>query len=128
MFLAFSHRRCNSDPLDCFCTAGKYNFSKGKQNCCPRGWLLLGVWTSTESLQTSNSSVTKLILQSICSDRAANALLHLQVLFRNPGVIMGHIVRSWGSTISGMRSTELLRCVQQMPDASPANTCYTAGQ
>ncbi|XP_071779165.1 tumor necrosis factor ligand superfamily member 13B-like [Centroberyx gerrardi] len=50
-----------------------------------------------------------------------------QVLFESSGAIMGHIVRSWGSTESGMRSTELLRCLQEMSQATSVNTCYTAG-
>ncbi|XP_067375229.1 tumor necrosis factor ligand superfamily member 13B-like isoform X2 [Channa argus] len=50
-----------------------------------------------------------------------------QVLFKSPGVVMGHVIRSWGSTDAGTRSTELLRCLQEMLDATPANTCYTAG-
>ncbi|KAK2849319.1 hypothetical protein Q5P01_009153 [Channa striata] len=50
-----------------------------------------------------------------------------QVLFKSPGVVMGHVIRSWGSTDAGARSTELLRCLQEMLDATPANTCYTAG-
>ncbi|KAM9849736.1 tumor necrosis factor ligand superfamily member 13B-like [Aulostomus maculatus] len=50
-----------------------------------------------------------------------------QVLFTSPSIVMGHIIRSWGSSESGAGSTERLRCLQQMPEKSPANTCYTAG-
>ncbi|XP_029602258.1 tumor necrosis factor ligand superfamily member 13B isoform X6 [Salmo trutta] len=45
-----------------------------------------------------------------------------QVLFQSPGTIMGHIVRSRGT---GQRSTELLRCLQEMPQTNCANTCHT---
>ncbi|XP_029602257.1 tumor necrosis factor ligand superfamily member 13B isoform X5 [Salmo trutta] len=47
-----------------------------------------------------------------------------QVLFQSPGTIMGHIVRSRGT---GQRSTELLRCLQEMPQTNCANTCHTGG-
>ncbi|XP_055744023.1 tumor necrosis factor ligand superfamily member 13B-like isoform X2 [Salvelinus fontinalis] len=47
-----------------------------------------------------------------------------QVLFQSPGTIMGHIVRS---RRTGQRSTELLRCLQEMPQTNCANTCYTGG-
>ncbi|XP_026214291.1 tumor necrosis factor ligand superfamily member 13B-like [Anabas testudineus] len=50
-----------------------------------------------------------------------------QVLFKSSSAVMGHIIQSWVSTNAGTRSTELLRCLQEMPDATPANTCYTAG-
>ncbi|XP_042348655.1 tumor necrosis factor ligand superfamily member 13B-like isoform X3 [Plectropomus leopardus] len=49
------------------------------------------------------------------------------VLFNSPSTVMGHIIRSWCSTRTGTTSTELLRCLQEMPDENPANTCYTAG-
>ncbi|KAK2903990.1 hypothetical protein Q8A73_010647 [Channa argus] len=74
-----------------------------------------------------NSSITRLILHLICSNFTANVLRNSQVLFKSPGVVMGHVIRSWGSTDAGTRSTELLRCLQEMLDATPANTCYTAG-
>eukprot|EP00063_Salmo_salar_P063042 XP_014037877.1 PREDICTED: tumor necrosis factor ligand superfamily member 13B-like isoform X2 [Salmo salar] len=45
-----------------------------------------------------------------------------QVLFQSPGTIMGHIVRSRGTS---QRSTELLRCLQEMPQTNCANTCHT---
>uniref|UniRef100_A0A8C9ZDJ9 THD domain-containing protein n=1 Tax=Sander lucioperca TaxID=283035 RepID=A0A8C9ZDJ9_SANLU len=50
-----------------------------------------------------------------------------QVLFTSPSTVMGHVIRSWGSTRTGTTSTELLCCLQEMPDETPANTCYTAG-
>ncbi|XP_029296792.1 tumor necrosis factor ligand superfamily member 13B-like isoform X2 [Cottoperca gobio] len=50
-----------------------------------------------------------------------------QVLFNSPSTVMGHIIQSWGSTRTGTTSTELLCCLQKMPDETPANTCYTAG-
>ncbi|XP_037635154.1 tumor necrosis factor ligand superfamily member 13B-like isoform X3 [Sebastes umbrosus] len=49
------------------------------------------------------------------------------VLFKSPSTVMGHIIRSWGTTGTGTTSTELLRCLQEMPDETPANTCYTSG-
>ncbi|KAM4621266.1 tumor necrosis factor ligand superfamily member 13B-like [Polymixia lowei] len=55
-----------------------------------------------------------------------------QVLFERQDNIMGHIVRSWSSTISGRRSIELLQCIRdttqiQIPQTTCDNTCYTAG-
>lgn len=57
LYLAFSHRKYSSDPLDHFCAARKCNFSEGKQNCCPRRRLLLGVWTSIESLKSKHNEL-----------------------------------------------------------------------
>ncbi|XP_068449048.1 tumor necrosis factor ligand superfamily member 13B-like isoform X1 [Clinocottus analis] len=74
-----------------------------------------------------NSSITKLILDLICSNCSANVLLNPQVLFKSPSTVMGHIIQSLGSTRRGTTSTLLLRCLQEMPDEAPANTCYTAG-
>lgn len=74
-----------------------------------------------------NSSITKLILPLICSSYSANVLLNSQVLFNSPSTVMGHIIRSWSSTETGRTSTELLRCLQAMPDETAANSCYTAG-
>lgn len=73
-----------------------------------------------------NSSITKLILHLICSNYSANVLLNSQVLFTSPSTVMGHIIQSWDSMKTG--TTELLRCLQEMPDEIPTNTCYTAGQ
>ncbi|XP_034546639.1 tumor necrosis factor ligand superfamily member 13B-like [Notolabrus celidotus] len=50
-----------------------------------------------------------------------------QVLFTSQSAVMGHIIQSWSSTRTGITSTELLRCLQEMPDHTPANTCHTAG-
>lgn len=75
-----------------------------------------------------NSSITKLILHLICSKYPANVLLNSQVLFTSPSTVMGHTIRSWGSAEAGTTPTELLRCLQEMPDTTPANTCYAAGQ
>ncbi|XP_064828843.1 tumor necrosis factor ligand superfamily member 13B-like [Oncorhynchus masou masou] len=47
-----------------------------------------------------------------------------QGLFQSPGTIMGHVVRSRGTD---QRSTELLRCLQEMPQTNCANTCHTGG-
>lgn len=73
-----------------------------------------------------NSSITKLILHLICSNYSANVLRDSQVLFTSPSTVMGHIIQSWDSMKTG--TTELLRCLQEMPDEIPSNTCYTAGQ
>ncbi|KAL6117834.1 uncharacterized protein ACO6RY_15545 [Pungitius sinensis] len=51
-----------------------------------------------------------------------------QVLFQSPSTVTGHIIQSLSSTRTERTSTELLRCLQEMPDKTPANTCYTAGQ
>ncbi|XP_040904896.1 tumor necrosis factor ligand superfamily member 13B-like isoform X2 [Toxotes jaculatrix] len=52
-----------------------------------------------------------------------------QVLFISPSTVMGHVIRSWGSSNAETTSTELLRCLQAMTDATPMLqlTCYTAG-
>ncbi|KAM3612833.1 uncharacterized protein V6R79_015396 [Siganus canaliculatus] len=50
-----------------------------------------------------------------------------QVLFKSSSTVMGHVIRSWKPTKTGTASAELLRCLQEMPDETPANTCYTAG-
>uniref|UniRef100_A0A665UH87 THD domain-containing protein n=1 Tax=Echeneis naucrates TaxID=173247 RepID=A0A665UH87_ECHNA len=50
-----------------------------------------------------------------------------QVLFTNPSTVMGYIIRSLDSSNAEMTSREVLRCLQEMPDAIPVNTCYTAG-
>ncbi|XP_029020821.1 tumor necrosis factor ligand superfamily member 13B-like isoform X1 [Betta splendens] len=73
------------------------------------------------------SSVTKLILQLTCSNSVANVLLNSQVLFKSSNAVMGHVIRRWSSAGSDTRSTELLRCLQEMPGEHPANTCHTAG-
>ncbi|KAI3351884.1 hypothetical protein L3Q82_020714, partial [Scortum barcoo] len=73
-----------------------------------------------------NSSITKLILHLICSKHSANVLLDLQVLFIGPSAVMGHTIRSWGSGETGSTPTALLRCLQEISDAPPDNTCYTA--
>ncbi|KAM8908321.1 tumor necrosis factor ligand superfamily member 13B-like isoform 2-T2 [Spinachia spinachia] len=50
-----------------------------------------------------------------------------QVLFNSPSTVMGHIIQSLSSTRTERTTTELLRCLQEMPNKTPANTCYTAG-
>uniref|UniRef100_H2T1Z5 THD domain-containing protein n=1 Tax=Takifugu rubripes TaxID=31033 RepID=H2T1Z5_TAKRU len=50
-----------------------------------------------------------------------------QVLFKSPSIVMGHIIQSWGHAGAAATSTELLRCLQEMPGETPTNTCYTAG-
>ncbi|KAG7464877.1 hypothetical protein MATL_G00170310 [Megalops atlanticus] len=52
-----------------------------------------------------------------------------QVLFHNSGVIMGHLIRRRKSNVSGteQRFTDLLRCLQEMPQNNCVNSCYTAG-
>ncbi|XP_028444525.1 tumor necrosis factor ligand superfamily member 13B isoform X1 [Perca flavescens] len=74
-----------------------------------------------------NSSITKFKLHLICSNCSANVLLNTQVLFKSPSTVMGHVIRSWGSNRTGTTPTELLCCLQEMPDETPANTCYAAG-
>lgn len=41
---------------------------------------------------------------------------------------MGHIIQRWGREGAAAASTEILRCLQEMPVEMPTNTCYTAGQ
>uniref|UniRef100_G3Q2V5 THD domain-containing protein n=1 Tax=Gasterosteus aculeatus aculeatus TaxID=481459 RepID=G3Q2V5_GASAC len=50
-----------------------------------------------------------------------------QVLFKSPSTVMGHIIQSLSSTRTERTPTQLLCCLQEMPDKTPANTCYTAG-
>ncbi|KAM6923569.1 tumor necrosis factor ligand superfamily member 13B-like isoform 2-T2 [Xenentodon cancila] len=50
-----------------------------------------------------------------------------QVLFEGPSTALGHVIRSWSSTKAGTRSMELLRCLLEMADETPVNTCYAAG-
>ncbi|XP_008279537.1 tumor necrosis factor ligand superfamily member 13B-like isoform X1 [Stegastes partitus] len=75
----------------------------------------------------SKSSRTKLISHMICSNYSANVLPDSQVLFESPSTVMGHIIRSWGSSETGTGSTELLRCLREMPDETHGNTCYSSG-
>ncbi|KAM6923568.1 tumor necrosis factor ligand superfamily member 13B-like isoform 1-T1 [Xenentodon cancila] len=75
----------------------------------------------------SKSSITKLILPMISSKYSANVLLNSQVLFEGPSTALGHVIRSWSSTKAGTRSMELLRCLLEMADETPVNTCYAAG-
>ncbi|KAF7663772.1 hypothetical protein LDENG_00201660 [Lucifuga dentata] len=81
-------------------------------------------WTvSAQQGNTISAKENRIVVQE-----DGHYLVFGQVLFKNPSTIMGHRVRSWGSTELGMRSKELLRCLQQMSDDEmPANTCYTAG-
>lgn len=76
----------------------------------------------------SKSSGTKLILRMVCSNDSDNVLLDSQVLFESEGEVTGHVIQSWSSTEAGRRSAELLRCLQDMPDQTHGNTCYTTGQ
>nr|XP_033948156.1 tumor necrosis factor ligand superfamily member 13B-like [Pseudochaenichthys georgianus] len=50
-----------------------------------------------------------------------------QVLLNSPSTVLGHIIRSWAFNKTWTTSTELLRCLQEMADETPANTCYTGG-
>ncbi|KAI1898222.1 hypothetical protein AGOR_G00070120 [Albula goreensis] len=52
-----------------------------------------------------------------------------QVLFHDPEIVMGHVIRRRKSNVSGTepRFTDLLRCLQEMPKTHSANSCYTAG-
>lgn len=76
----------------------------------------------------SKSSITKLILHLICYNCSADVLLNSQVLLNSPSTVLGHIIRSWAFNKTWTTSTELLRCLQEMADETPANTCYTGGQ
>lgn len=40
---------------------------------------------------------------------------------------MGHTIRSRGSGETASTPKELLRCLQEISDAPPDNTCHTAG-
>ncbi|XP_037531842.1 tumor necrosis factor ligand superfamily member 13B-like [Nematolebias whitei] len=50
-----------------------------------------------------------------------------QVLSESEDEVTGHVIQSWSSTEAGRRSAELLRCLQDMPDQTHGNTCYTTG-
>uniref|UniRef100_W5NBW1 Tumor necrosis factor ligand superfamily member 13B-like n=2 Tax=Lepisosteus oculatus TaxID=7918 RepID=W5NBW1_LEPOC len=56
-------------------------------------------------------------------------MVYGQVVFLNPGDIMGHLIRRRKSSISGteQRFTNLLLCIQDMPNKESINSCYTAG-
>uniref|UniRef100_A0A3P8XFW1 THD domain-containing protein n=1 Tax=Esox lucius TaxID=8010 RepID=A0A3P8XFW1_ESOLU len=76
-----------------------------------------------------SSTGDKIIVQ-----RGGFFMLFGQVLFQSPGSIMGHIVHRRGTAGTPGRGTrrirtltDLLHCVQQMPPANSANTCYTLG-
>ncbi|KAG9340941.1 hypothetical protein JZ751_020134 [Albula glossodonta] len=59
----------------------------------------------------------------------ANHKMGYQVLFHDPEIVMGHVIRRRKSNLSGTepRFTDLLRCLQEMPKTHCANSCYTAG-
>ncbi|XP_069552821.1 tumor necrosis factor ligand superfamily member 13B-like isoform X2 [Brachyistius frenatus] len=88
-----------------------------------RGNITVIPWTvSAQQGNTISQKENRIVVQE-----DGYYLVFGQVLFESPSTVMGHIIRSWGSSKAGTTSTELLRCLQEMPDETPANTCYTAG-
>ncbi|XP_031175536.1 tumor necrosis factor ligand superfamily member 13B-like isoform X2 [Sander lucioperca] len=88
-----------------------------------RGNIAVIPWTvSAQQGNTISQKENRIVVQE-----HGYYLVFGQVLFTSPSTVMGHVIRSWGSTRTGTTSTELLCCLQEMPDETPANTCYTAG-
>lgn len=88
-----------------------------------RGNITVIPWTvSAQQGNTISQKENRIVVQE-----DGYYLVFGQVLFNSPSRAMGHVIRSWCSTRTGTTSTELLRCLQEMPDETPANTCYTAG-
>ncbi|XP_032384360.1 tumor necrosis factor ligand superfamily member 13B isoform X2 [Etheostoma spectabile] len=88
-----------------------------------RGNIAVIPWTvSAQQGNTISQKENRIVVQE-----QGYYLVFGQVLFKSPSTVVGHVIRSWGSTRTGMTSTELLCCLQEMPDETPANTCYTAG-
>ncbi|XP_047440374.1 tumor necrosis factor ligand superfamily member 13B-like isoform X2 [Mugil cephalus] len=86
-----------------------------------RGNITVIPWTvSAQQGNTISQKENRIVVQE-----DGYYLVFGQVLFESPSTVMGHIIQSWGS--AGRRATRLLRCLQEMPDKTPANTCYTAG-
>uniref|UniRef100_A0A673C852 THD domain-containing protein n=1 Tax=Sphaeramia orbicularis TaxID=375764 RepID=A0A673C852_9TELE len=89
----------------------------------PTGNITVIPWTV--SVQQGNTISTK--ENRIVVQEDGYYLVFGQVLFKSARTVMGYVVQCWSSAASGTKSTELLRCLQEMPDATPANTCYTSG-
>uniref|UniRef100_UPI00398F2D39 tumor necrosis factor ligand superfamily member 13B-like n=1 Tax=Pristiophorus japonicus TaxID=55135 RepID=UPI00398F2D39 len=55
--------------------------------------------------------------------------VYSQVLYYDNCMAMGHVVRRRKSTVVGneRRITTLFRCIQNMPNNTASNTCFTAG-
>ncbi|KAG5853020.1 tumor necrosis factor ligand superfamily member 13B-like [Anguilla anguilla] len=82
-------------------------------------------WTvSIQNGEAVSSKDNKIIVQ-----QDGYYMVFSQVLFHNPEVVMGHLIRRRKSNVSGteQRFTDLLRCLQEMPKNNCANSCYTAG-
>ncbi|XP_059201812.1 tumor necrosis factor ligand superfamily member 13B-like isoform X2 [Centropristis striata] len=90
-----------------------------------RGNIAVIPWTV--SLQQGNAISQK--ENRIVVQEDGYYLVFGQVLFKTPSTVMGHIIRRWGSNRTDTTPTDLLRCLQEMPDGNetPENTCYTAG-
>ncbi|XP_055499374.1 tumor necrosis factor ligand superfamily member 13B-like [Leucoraja erinacea] len=56
-------------------------------------------------------------------------IVHLQVLYQDNCMAMGHVVRRRKFNVSGneQRIITLFRCIQNMPNNTASNTCFTAG-
>ncbi|XP_034400076.1 tumor necrosis factor ligand superfamily member 13B-like isoform X3 [Cyclopterus lumpus] len=95
---------------------------KRQQGSC-RGNITVIPWTvSAQQGNAISQKENRIVVQE-----DGYYLVFGQVLFKSPSTVMGHIIQSLGSTRTRTTSTELLRCLQEMPDEAPANTCYTAG-
>ncbi|XP_061582197.1 tumor necrosis factor ligand superfamily member 13B-like [Cololabis saira] len=88
-----------------------------------RGNITLIPWTvSAQQGNTISQRENRIVVQE-----DGYYLVFGQVLFESPSTVLGHVIRSWSATEAGKVSTELLRCLQEMPDKTPVNTCYAAG-
>ncbi|XP_041846583.1 tumor necrosis factor ligand superfamily member 13B-like isoform X2 [Melanotaenia boesemani] len=88
-----------------------------------RGNITVIPWTvSAQQGNTISQKENRIVVQE-----DGYYLVFGQVLFESPSAVMGHVIQSWSSTKARKQSRELLRCLQEMPDETPANTCYTAG-
>uniref|UniRef100_A0A3B5BEM7 Tumor necrosis factor ligand superfamily member 13B-like n=1 Tax=Stegastes partitus TaxID=144197 RepID=A0A3B5BEM7_9TELE len=88
-----------------------------------RGNITVIPWTvSAQQGSTISQKENRIVVQE-----DGYYLVFGQVLFESPSTVMGHIIRSWGSSETGTGSTELLRCLREMPDETHGNTCYSSG-
>ncbi|XP_076877162.1 uncharacterized protein LOC143526574 [Brachyhypopomus gauderio] len=81
-------------------------------------------WTKTVQHGSSLAPLNNISVQD------GYFMMHGQVLFLNPNVVMGYVIthRTRGVDGKGQRITRLLHCLQEMPEDHSANTCYTTGK
>ncbi|XP_066505534.1 tumor necrosis factor ligand superfamily member 13B-like [Hoplias malabaricus] len=98
--------------------------AKGDEKPQLRGNVTIIPWIITAQQGAALTTLdNKIIVQEDSS-----FMLFGQVLFQNPGSVMGHKITRKTSGITGKQTTiSLLQCLQEMPKDNPVNTCYTAG-